>query len=743
MSVQLIFKMLGISNTTNMPSTEEDELCGEPDEPPDPFKPMHYSLYAKSAMVGGDRKKESLLTRALLDRPEYQSSDSSSICKPLKGSSELPTSDNHSSASTAELTSDGGVTSPEQSNTPSPPFPSQFSDRQQTALDGAAPGKVSFLSIDSPESTVEANLGRKRCIKFACDGKDNSYIEKKQEKNKSIEKQEPKAEEPPKRKSMLTFACPARRSDADDPRPMYPSERKPSLDSQTPHTAAPTVRRSVTDTSVITLQALKESRTETKKESFPGLGDFELSEATRFHEFASSHGEDDEWVNKEPLYKGKITFQDCMKKENAIRRLGEEAEEEARQDEEDEEDDDDEDDDEDDDDDGDEDDTTVYNFSSDGGNESDNEAGFADSDSENDSDHEFWTSSTITAATSADNLDIAHLGFDRKVSDSSVDSSALGEDRSNITTASVVRERRRQKAEKPRKSRPGTPDLPDSTDFVCGTLDEDRQLEAAFISCMEERRRSKHVLVPQDIDPSFPTTDPEDNDDDDGDDDDLDDDNDVGTKTVFDEKQAIGQHLEAFNDVAYRGRDATKSRKPSPQHSPKRLHSPPPRRAHGHSPKRLRSPPPLSKKTSQGTRRPSFSTVAPVRHGGINITGLGQRINRPRTKSLPRTPNPFFIRLEKTRRRFNDDDAAGLGTSRSRGHSRGAIDIVLGLEQRRLKRKEKFWRQHCRKAAKEGQERKPIPGKGAERMKELGLVAAERCRAYGFDHQAQQVVLSV
>ena len=62
--------------------------------------------------------------------------------------------------------------------------------------------------------------------------------------------------------------------------------------------------------------------------------------------------------------------------------------------------------------------------------------------------------------------------------------------------------------------RPGTPELPDSTDFVCGTLDEDRPLEAAYISCREQKKREKHVPIPQDIDPSFPTSDLEDNDDD-------------------------------------------------------------------------------------------------------------------------------------------------------------------------------------------------------------------------------------
>ncbi len=53
------------------------------------------------------------------------------------------------------------------------------------------------------------------------------------------------------------------------------------------------------------------------------------------------------------------------------------------------------------------------------------------------------------------------------------------------------------------------PELPDSTDFVCGTLDEDKPLERAYMIHMENRRAKKHKVVPQDFDPTFPTSDPE------------------------------------------------------------------------------------------------------------------------------------------------------------------------------------------------------------------------------------------
>src|SRR5699024_10063166 len=121
-----------------------------------------------------------------------------------------------------------------------------------------------------------------------------------------------------------------------------------------------------------------------------GLGKFEDSEATRFHEVGSSFEEDAEWVNRTSDYKEKITLNDCMRKENAIRKLAEEAEEEAL-------------DEEDDDADLPDDSSTLHDFSSDedDGNESDNEAGFADSDdSDGASEYEFWAPGSTTAATS-------------------------------------------------------------------------------------------------------------------------------------------------------------------------------------------------------------------------------------------------------------------------------------------------------------------------------------------------------
>lgn len=53
---------------------------------------------------------------------------------------------------------------------------------------------------------------------------------------------------------------------------------------------------------------------------------------------------------------------------------------------------------------------------------------------------------------------------------------------------------------------------------------------------------------------------------------------------------------------------------------------------------------------------------------------------------------------------------------------RGAIDIVKGLEKKRLRRKEKMHQKACAKAAAKGEKQYKVkPGKGCERMREVGL----------------------
>ncbi|OJD21706.1 hypothetical protein ACJ73_06954 [Blastomyces percursus] len=748
-------KMLRLSNTPGAPTSDGEDISADADEPPDDqnFRPYSnlennaFQSYAKAKLIIPDAKKESLLTRALLSSPEpspidHQASNANGFNRNYPPS----TYSNISGPSTAELTSDGETKTPPRPESPSPPIPSAF-----THLGPTVYGRFQFKApvvppTDTPGSELEANLGRKRLITFACGHKFD-------EETKASSEPVKDTNHGLKRKSMLTFVCPSQSAGDSEGNVERTNHFKDSL-SQRNGISPLALCKSSSGSSASSQDKSDRNDAPSKNVQgaprIPGLGGFELSDATRFHEFGSSL-EDDDWVNQRTDYKDKMTLNDCMKKELAIRKLGEEAEEEARQDEEDAEndnddddddgdddddDDSDDDDDDNDDDDGDDgddgDDSTLQDGFSDAGNESDNEAGFADSDeSDNESEYEFWAPSMATAATSVDNVDFTLQDSRRRGSHSSIEFSKEREnDHEKVPAPPQPRPcQRRRRSAKLQKHRPGTPNLPDSTDFVCGTFDEDRPLEAAYISCMEERRRAKHVLIPQDIDPSFPTTDPEDGDDDDNDDDNND----------------IMENLNTYDSEGLRGRQKTGSRKSSPSRSPKRLHSPPPRRVYGNSPRRLRSPPPTMRlKSPPPSRHPPLATAAlhPV---GMNITGFSQRTNRRRTRSLPRTPNPFFARLERRRlSKAMHNMTSTSGSSSHDVHTRGPIDIVVGLEKKRQKRKEKFWRQHCRKAAKESLERRPLPGKGAERMKELGLEAAERFKAYGVGvGQGAHLVLSI
>ncbi|KAL2815841.1 hypothetical protein BDW59DRAFT_153548 [Aspergillus cavernicola] len=703
-SVHHLLKML-LSSHPSKPTDEANDMAEDIDEPPDhrflntPVAMDDGLVYVKSSTNATDRK-ESLLTRALKTGPALDPADqhTSSHEQTFYRSYSYG---NISGISTAELTSDGGLTSPSLSHTSSPPLPSRMTSKPPAAGTSAGGG----------ESAIEANLGRKRCISFACGRKDGT--------------QKPQAPTPakdsvpiltePKRKTTLTFVCPARD-------PGSRRERSPTrgclLRTRPRGSPAPFARKASPEKSAPPAFTIPRKPTpqELKVAEPPrgvptrGLGKFEDSEATRFHEFGSSFEEDAEWVTRTADYKEKITLNDCMKKENAIRKLAEEAEEEALEEE---------------DDDADlpDDSSTMHDFSSDedDGNESDNEAGFAESDeSDEGSEYEFWAPASTTAATSP--LDPPRFTFSRRDSAMSFDSMTEDHSRQNWPPALAGKGISTGRPIKIPRMRPGTPDLPDSTDFVCGTLDEDRPLEAAYKSCLEQRRLSKQVVIPQDIDPSFPTSDIED---DDGED---------------EARESI------LLDDGPRGRSGgEQSRRVSPHPSPKRMISPPPRRhARTSPPRRLRSPPPPMKLKSAAKDERPTDRAHNFRHD-LNISELVQRPVLTRTKSLPRTPNPFFTMQDSYRWSgiLPIQESHERESSRTREiYTRGPMDIVEGLEQKRQKRKEKFWRQHCRKAAKEQTQRRPIPGKGAERMKELGLEVAERTRAFGVGESAQ-LVLSV
>ena len=72
-----------------------------------------------------------------------------------------------------------------------------------------------------------------------------------------------------------------------------------------------------------------------------------------------------------------------------------------------------------------------------------------------------------------------------------------------------------------------------------------------------------------------------------------------------------------------------------------------------------------------------------------------------------------------------DDAGTGsdtMGAAVDAPKRRGAIDIVKGLEKKRQRRKEKLYQKACAKAAAKGEKAYKVkPGKGLERMREVGL----------------------
>jgi hypothetical protein len=762
-----LLNLFRLSNTPTVAVDGEEDVAAEADEPPDDqISPLQAvfpnkldTIYKKSSRPQIDRR-ESLLTRALHgESPGEELSPTATSSDPaFRALSTTSTRSNASMASTAELTSDTGLTSPTRSATPSPPLPPTRQTLLPTSEVGALLGKedLPLPQGDSNEVSVEKTLGRKRCIMFACGKAPERATEP-----VVAPKTEVPDTAPRKRPSMLTFACPSRANKSttlasevlEKNSPNHPSSRNSSSDSVT---STPQEKNIVT--------AGQDAKSNSPSVTNKASCDTEPQWTTSFHEFGSSTDEPDAWVNRPAGHKPKLTMSDCMKKELALRQIGKEVEEEAEQEEEEEnelEDDQVNDDN--------EDDFAPSDGSSDAGNESDNEEGFADSDDESnaESDYEFWApskaTSTTTTALSNDNLNVGHIrasNSQRHSVASSLESGPPGGVPHLYPPTQAFKHIPRRRSPRVSKMRPSTPELPDSTDFVCGTFDEDRPLEAAYISCREQRKREKHVPIPQDIDPSFPTTDPEDNDEND---------DDAAGIEEEDDHLWLKDQLDGFDEDTVRGRRNTSAAKKSPPPSPRRYHSPPPKghvqrpaqsrqntnrspppkhhvrrpspapgRLFARSPTRIGSPPPPKR-----LRSPRGSPHMPL---GITITRLAQRPNTGRTASLPHTPNPFFRDYKmKTPQPSNmtseamSPDVLSEIPDREK-HVRGAVDIVIGLEKKRQKRKEKFWRQHCRKAAKEQAERKPAPGRGVERMKELGLECAERTKAYGLGQPAQLVI---
>lgn len=675
-----------------------------------------------------------------------------------------------------------------------PPFTKKPSEQRITFVgqenDSVVPPKT---TAPAGEQGIEATLGRKRCIMFACGGKKE---EKKPVEAPAKSTAPPPSEELPKRACTIKFACPAKVSAeppskpkalrrAASPAPLarrIPASPKPSPRA---HRDSDSTVRNNSPISVRKVSMVDRTRRLSQN------SELAHTEAYRFHEFASSEEEVEEWTQEVTCHRNRLTVGDTLRVENNLRQLVEEVEEEALEDDEDDEDDaaddEDEDDEDDDDDDNEDNNSDAYSDATDEGFQTDDEEGFAVSDDESDagSDYNWWAPGASTAATSID-----HIGNLRPKNHRTVSESSIGSLESRRNGLKMFERSEGQRAEGPsgpsikrKRSKPvniraPSPELPDSTDFVCGTLDEDRPAEEAYMSNLERRRAAKHKPAPQDIDPSFPASDPELVDDEE---DEVDD---VENPSESDNYFMMHGRMDLI-DGAPRGRRRDTLKQRSPAQSPKRLRSPPPakrtvhrspppptkRTVHRSPPpaKRAihRSPPPTTKRTSHRSPPPPTKKVAhrspppsralfgrspvrarspapvrlrsppPSRHGSTSILasrqrsemsikfgGIGERPALTVSASLPRTP----ITAHHNPLEYDDEDE----TSTNDMPVRRAIDIQVGLEKKRQRRREQMYRKQHRKSTKE--KRPPPPGRGAERMRGIGLqMAAHKGKTAAFN----------
>ncbi|EFX00172.1 hypothetical protein CMQ_7174 [Grosmannia clavigera kw1407] len=802
------------AHTSNMQSPAEEDGA-EVDEPPDQSTSWRATAsqachsFQKTLAYRPRDNKQSLLTKALQSQSEDENVDSS-VAGDLPRRRCSMTS-NTSMTSTAEFTSDTGFTTPPRTSSPSPRLLETGATplRVKSAISFATPTSAAHLNATPKPTCQNPPAGpsvqtqqRKRCISFACaNPKPTSQVVEANDDAKPSNKSTSTAAVPSinlstngtskavaktgeLRRPCIKFACPTRPS-TESHRPHLsalkadgPEGRKfvrkpsPAPEPRSPTSFRKHSRGNSSNRSPRSMTRSTASRpsshsplTLRSKKYLTAKPEDLNRESSRFHEFASDAPLEDDWIRHAKSSMGqRITINDTLKKELAIRLLAKEAEEEAEQEEEDEEDAaendddddddeeyDDEDEDEDDDEDVDENDTvdgdgdrldlsqySGYNFDtvSDGYN-TDNEVGFASSDDEDDG-LVLWTvRQSIHTRHSEDYRDIGHSTLHqggspifRRLS--------VGEhsDSSAFVAGQAIRQDKPKNRELAGSGRPATPELPDSTDFVCGTFDEDRPLEEAYMCHMAARKREKYQTIPQDIDPSFPTSDVEGESDDDQ------------TSKYPKQKQQQGSaddqlwlhgELEDLHGEPDRSDRCRKMEKSS-----RRYRSPPPPKARGRSPaprhlfdrqspsRRMRSPAP--KLTPAVLAEPPTALVSsrtsPVEIAGVGCVAYQAVAFRPgltQTKSLPR-PAAIFRHQQQNNQAAAKParrPKANGTTSTKPMHIRGALDIVKGLEQKRQRRKEKFQQKYCNRARKgQALERRPQRGEGAERMRELGLLMA-------------------
>lgn len=739
-------------HAANVESAAEEEGA-DADEPPDSTPGPHRVSpeFRRTSVTKAKENHASLLTRALHSASEGETGDASPVQSSNGWRRRRSITSDVSVASTADLTSDTGLSTPARTNSPSPrmvsvgfvPMSLEKHNGAPVQIVGSLPKRnvpaypVKKDQVETKPAATEASkdpvvqtIEKKRCISFACTAKPKDDAVKAPPQaavSKAPAQAAAAASQPTQpRKPCIKFACPAQpaRATAQQTPPQKErlvipkAEDSGSLSTvvSTPSTVrkarSPVARRARLLTPQRSPRRMSRSPAAArKKKYFTASSDEMQGEGCQFHEFASDQLLQEDWIRQETAAaKTKLTIDDLLKKENDIRRIGKEAEEEAEQEEEEAEaeddedaedngDDDDEDNVEDDELDQDvEDDKSGYGSDDDfsDGYNTDEDLGFADSDDEADDGLLLWTLTTNQPAQG-------------KLSDATPvfrPSSLGGLSDSSAYSKRVVRiKHSHQRA----IARPMTPELPDSTDFVCGTMDEDRPLEEAYLTRIAERKQGKYRTIPQDIDPSFPTSDFEDEDGDD-------------KYHSHDSGEPLWLHgeLEDLHDDRPDRRRRKVEGSPKRMRSPppaKRYHSPPPK-ARGRSPRRLfdRSSPKCVKSPAPVAylKSPMGSPTQATKP-----LGFASRPGLTHTKSLPRAA--YFPAHVKSGKRNKTSSNAAKDTA----HVRGAIDIVKGLEQKRQRRKEKYYQKYCHRA-RLGQipEKRTKAGEGAERMRELGLLMA-------------------
>lgn len=731
------------SHAANVESAADEEAGADADEPPDSKSSNQLKMspdFRRTSVALPKDNKASLLTKALQSASEGETTENT----PPRSRRRRSITSDYSVASTAELTSDTGLST--RTNSPSPRLPdvgfvplSLEKQHRPTHVQivGSVPRKNSMLSQqaqaqETPSETQKdpavQKIEKKRCISFACTAKPKDDAPK--PPTQAAPAPAPAQAAQP-RKPCIKFACPAKPTTTQSHQTPPQRERLVAPQAEDSGSLSTVVNSPSTIRKARSPVAVRRSRPSTPRRGGQSpvaarkkryiTADFKdlKGELCHFHEFASDHPQEEDWIREETTApKRKLLMDDLLKKENDIRRIGKEAEEEAELEEEEAEEanddlegaeDEDDVDNADDDMDEDviEDDQSGYGSDddfSDGYNTDEDLLEFADSDEEDDDELALWTFSAKAQARARDVVTQPAFGpasLSGFLSDSSTYSREIGSQRhSQQRTMPMVR--------------PMTPELPDSTDFVCGTMDEDRPLEEAYLQQLTVRKQEKLRKIPQDIDPSFPTSDPEDED-----------------------EQEVLQSHESAEPVWLHGEleelhaeRPDRRRKRNDTTSPKRLRSPPPNKryhspppkARGRSPRRLfdRSSPKRMKSPAP-IAHPRSPAVSPTQvPNGIGFNkSLAARPGLTHAKSLPR--GGYFPAHLKSGKRTRANTVIKDKT----GHVRGAIDIVKGLEQKRQRRKEKFQQKHCDRARKgKIPEKKPQPGEGAERMRELGLLLA-------------------